>query len=56
MTSFFNKIKEKLPCYFEDIFDDELDQMKVYEYFVYLLHLLQLGKIKYEKNTNTLYI
>ena len=56
MTSFFNKIKEKLPCYFEDVFDDELDQMKVYEYFVYLLHLLQLNKIKYEKNTNTLYI
>ena len=56
MALFFNKVKEKLPCYFEDVFDDELDQMKVYEYFVYLLHLLQLGKLKYQKETNTLYI
>jgi len=56
MTLFFNKIKEKLPCYFEDVFDDEVDQMIVYENFVYLLHLLQLNKIKYEKNTKTLYI
>lgn len=56
MTSFFNKIKEKLPCYFEDVFDDEGDQIIVYENFVYLLHLLQLNKIKYQKETNTLYI
>ena len=56
MTSFFNKIKEKLPCYFDDVFDEGLDQMEVYEFFVYLLHLLQLGKIKYQKETNTLYL
>ena len=56
MMSFFNKIKEKLPCYFEDVFDDEVDQMIIYEKFVYLLHLLQLGKVKYQKETNTLYI
>lgn len=56
MTLFFNKIKEKLPCYFEDVFDDEVDQIIVYENFVYLLHLLQLNKIKYQKETNTLYI
>ena len=56
MMSFFNKIKKKLPCYFEDVFDDEVDQMIIYENFVYLLHLLQLNKIKYQKETNTLYI
>ncbi len=55
ISVFFDKIKEKLPCFFEDVFDNELDQIEIYEQFVYLLHLLQLGKIKYEKNTNTLY-
>ena len=29
---------------------------EIYEKFVYLLHLLQLGKIKYENETKTLYI
>ena len=38
------------------IFGDEQDQAKIYEIFVYLLHLLQLGKIKYQKETNTLYV
>jgi len=56
INAFFNKISTKLPCYFEDVFDNELDQIKIYEQFVYLLHLLQLGKIKYQKNTNTLYM
>ena len=56
MMSFLNKVKEKLPCYFEDVFDDDVDQIIVYENFVYLLHLLQLNKIKYQKETNTLYI
>ncbi len=56
MTAFFNEIKEKLPCYFEDVFDNEVDQMIIYENFVYLLHLLQLNKIKYQKETNTLYL
>ena len=56
ISVFFDKIKEKLPCFFEDVFDNELDQIEIYEQFVYLLHLLQLGKIKYQKDTNTLYI
>ncbi len=56
MMAFFNNIKNKLPCLYELIFEKELDQMKIFENFVYLLHLLQLGKIKYEKNTNTLYL
>jgi hypothetical protein len=53
---FFDEIKKKLPCFFEDVFDNELDQIEIYEQFVYLLHLLQLGKVKYQKDTNTLYI
>jgi len=56
MLAFFNIIKDKLPCTYEEIFENELDQMKIFENFVYLLHLLQLNKIKYEKNTNMLYL
>ncbi|MFX1409107.1 MAG: hypothetical protein ACFFA6_02045 [Promethearchaeota archaeon] len=56
MIDFFNKIKSKLPCAFEGVFEEEQDQIKIYENFVYLLHLLQLGKIKYQKDTNFLYI
>jgi len=56
LNAFFNKIRTKLPCYFEDVFENKLDQIKIYEEFVYLLHLLQLGKIKYQKDTNTLYV
>ncbi|TKJ18071.1 MAG: hypothetical protein CEE43_18845 [Promethearchaeota archaeon Loki_b32] len=56
MLAFFNVIKDKLPCSYEEIFENERDQIKIFENFVYLLHLLQLNKIKYEKNTNMLYL
>ncbi len=56
MMEFFNSIKDKLPCSYEDVFKDEKTQSKLFENFVYLLHLLQLNKIKYEKNTNMLYL
>ncbi len=56
MTEFFNGIKDILPCSFNDIFAKEKIQEKIYEKFVYLLHLLQQGKIKYENETKTLYI
>lgn len=56
VNEFLNEIKNKLPCYFEEVFEDEKDQIKIYEKFVFLLHLLQLGKIKYQKETNTLYL
>ena len=56
MSEFYNRIKNQLPCGFEDIFESEQDQIKIYENFVYLLHLLQLGKIKYQKETNFLYL
>ena len=56
MMEYLKDIKKKLPCSFECIFEKEQDQAKIYEYFVYTLHLLQLNKIKYEKNTKTLYI
>jgi len=55
MTEFFNSIQSKLPCSFDEIFEGDSDQIKIFEKFVYLLHLLQLGKIKYQKETNTLY-
>lgn len=56
MMSFFEVIKKKLPCSYEEIFVDEDDQLKIYENFVFLLHLLQLGKLKYQKDTNFLYL
>lgn len=56
MVDFYNKIKNLLPCGFEEIFESEQNQIKIYENFVYLLHLLQLGKIKYQKETNFLYL
>lgn len=56
MMAFFDLIKSKLPCSYDEIFEDEHDQIKLFEYFVYLLHLLQLGKIKYQKESNFLYL
>ena len=52
MMDFYKHIKSKLPCKFDELFDGFYDQIEVYEYFVYLLHLLQIGKITYEKKTN----
>ncbi|GAH11406.1 unnamed protein product [marine sediment metagenome] len=56
MLNFYNNIKNKLPCSFDEIFEDDQNQIRIYENFVYLLHLLQLRKIKYQKETNFLYI
>ena len=55
MTEFLNSILDKLPCSFDEVFADDSDQIKIFEKFVYLLHLLQLNKVKYQKETNTLY-
>ncbi|MFX0023318.1 MAG: hypothetical protein ACFE9S_13410 [Candidatus Hermodarchaeota archaeon] len=56
MMIFFEEIKDKLPCSYDEIFIDYVKQLKIYENFVFLLHLLQLGKIKYQKDTNYLYL
>jgi len=56
LLSFFENIKNKLPCSFYEIFDEKKSQLKLYRQFVYLLHLLQMGKIEYQVETNTLYI
>ncbi len=56
MNEYLQTIIDKLPCQFGDIFENEKDQMLLYEHFIFLLHLLQLGKIKYQKETKTLYI
>ena len=55
MIEFFNSIQGKLPCSFDEAFQGDSDQIKIFEKFVYLLHLLQLGKIKYQKETKALY-
>jgi len=56
MMQFYNNLKEKLPCYFDEAFDDYEDPWEAFQNFISLLHLLQLGKIKYQKETNFLYI
>ncbi|MFX0072769.1 MAG: hypothetical protein ACFFAO_16925 [Candidatus Hermodarchaeota archaeon] len=56
MMRFYQEILKKLPCEFNEIFGDELRQEIIYEKFVYILHLLQLGKLKYLKETNVLYL
>ncbi|MFW9948988.1 MAG: hypothetical protein ACFFKA_02535 [Candidatus Thorarchaeota archaeon] len=56
LDQYYNKIKEKLPCIFNDIFEGEINQIKIYEQFIYLLHLLQQGRLKYNKETNMLYL
>ncbi|MEJ2295626.1 MAG: hypothetical protein P8Y23_12790 [Candidatus Lokiarchaeota archaeon] len=56
MNDYFRSISDKLPCNLDKLFDTETDQLVIYEYFIYLLHLLQLGKIKYQKDTKTFYI
>ena len=41
---------------YDEIFEDEHDQIRIFENFVYLLHLLQLNLIKYQKETKYLYL
>jgi len=55
MNQYFTSIIDKLPCHLDEVFDKETDQLVIYENFIYLLHLLQLGRIKYQKETNTIY-
>lgn len=56
MMAFFKEIKNKLPCSYDELFIDYVKQLEIYENFVFLLHLLQIGKIKYQKETNFLYL
>ncbi|MBD3214622.1 MAG: hypothetical protein GF311_18570 [Candidatus Lokiarchaeota archaeon] len=56
MMNFFETIKDTLPCSFYEVFGEETNQLELYKQFVYLLHLLQIGKIQYQMETNTLYL
>lgn len=56
MMKYFKEIQNKLPCSFDFLFEEIQNQDRIYEHFVYILHLLQMGKVKYQKQTNTLYI
>jgi chromatin segregation and condensation protein Rec8/ScpA/Scc1 (kleisin family) len=55
MDIYLNKIYPLLPCKFQDLFDNENDQIKIYEKFVYILHLLQLGILKFNKESSLVY-
>jgi hypothetical protein len=52
---YFDQISYLLPCKFEELFAYESSQIKIYENFVYILHLIQLGIIKYNKEENLVY-
>jgi len=56
MNNYFKSIENMLPCSFNDIFEKEQDDVKLCMNFVYLLHLLQSGKLQYQKETNFLYV
>ncbi len=56
MDQFYETLSSKVPCKFDEAFEGENDQAKIYQNFVYILHLLQSGKVKYQKDTNMLYI
>jgi chromatin segregation and condensation protein Rec8/ScpA/Scc1 (kleisin family) len=55
MTHFYEKIKNELPCGFNEVFSGSQNQIEVYKRFIYILHLIQSKKIKYQPETNTLY-
>jgi hypothetical protein len=55
MIAFYQNIQDQLPCPYKEIFKQEKNQIEIYEKFIYLLHLIQMGKIKYQKETNYLY-
>jgi hypothetical protein len=55
MMDFYTVLVEKLPCDYDDLFKYEKNQLVIFENFVYLLHLLQIGKVKFQKETNILY-
>lgn len=56
IQGYFNQIIHLLPCKFEDLFTDEKDQLQLYEDFVYILHLIQLGIIQFNKEKNLVYV
>ncbi len=56
MLEFYEGIKNLLPCRFNQVFIGSKNQTEIYERFIYVLHLLQTKKIKYQKETNTLYL
>ncbi len=56
MTQYLEEIKKKMPCSFNDIFEEEQDDINLCKNFVYILHLLQSGMIKFQKETNFLYL
>jgi len=55
MINYYDIIKNKFPCEIQMLFEEIEDQLTIYENFVYLLHLLQLGIIKYQEDIKMLY-
>jgi hypothetical protein len=56
MMNYFLQIKEKLPCSFDTLFEDEENDISLCKNFVYILHLLQSGFVKYQEETNFIYL
>jgi len=56
MMNYFKSIRNKLPCSFDSLFEEEVDDIKLCKSFVYILHLLQSGMLNYQKETNFLFL
>lgn len=56
MTNYFESIRHKLPCTFNELFEDEPNRITACQNFVFLMHLIQYGKIHYQKETDHLYL
>jgi len=55
LEGYMAKIQSLLPCSFSKLFEHQKEQGKIFENFVYVLHLLQLGKLHYQKETHFIY-
>lgn len=55
MMHFYETIKNELPCRFNDVFKGSKNQIEIYKKFIYVLHLIQSKKIKFQPETRTLY-
>jgi len=56
MMDYYEEVRQKVPCSFNEIFENETNKVNVYKKFVYLMHLIQSGRIKYQEETDFIYV
>ncbi|MCP4761147.1 MAG: hypothetical protein GY870_05155 [archaeon] len=50
LSEFFSSIEKKLPCKLSDILSEALNMDDYYNWFIYILHLIQKHRIVYNKD------